>query len=322
LSDDRAAVWAALLTCRERATRVALARGAHRDDVDDIVQEALTRVAAMPHVDLTRVGALVTVIVSNLVADSYRLAARTARAAARLAPAPWTESPDEHILDVAEARWLWSRRRELGDQDRRVFELRTRGLSVAATASELGVTYKAAETAFTRARTRMKTVWRATAALIGGFAAAGWRRMRPTAAGAVAITIATLVLGLVPAFIGATRSPAAAQPTDGTALRAEITLSTPSPTPRRTNVPQPRQRPAPRGPSSAVQEAATGPLTVGDLGASGVTLRKRHPEETLPQTLERCLRAGVEVTPTHVRCREDQGAGTQYSPPGQIVVGP
>lgn len=112
-------LWQALIACRDRAERVARARGARRDDVDDIVQEAISRIARMPHVDLDRVGTLVTVVVARLVADRYRAVATATRHAPRLVDLD-AAGADEALLDQAEAAWLWSRRDILGDQDRLV----------------------------------------------------------------------------------------------------------------------------------------------------------------------------------------------------------
>lgn len=63
-------LWAALLDNRERALRVARARCADPHDAEDCAQEALARVAAMPSVDLDRIGSLVTAVVSNLAATA------------------------------------------------------------------------------------------------------------------------------------------------------------------------------------------------------------------------------------------------------------
>lgn len=336
MSSDRDALWAELMETRERATRVALARGAARDDVDDIVQEALARVAAMPNVDLARVGPLVTVVVANLVTDAYRSAARASRAAPRLAEHA-SRPPEEEILDRAEARWLWSRRVVLGDQDRRVLELRAQGLTVDATASALGVTYKAADRAFSRARSRMREVWRATAAAIGLLAARPGRRTPGQATTAAVFAVATAVLALLPV----THDTPDAEP-----VPPPVQLQRAMTSPFREPLPIAVGQRGAVGPGQAAariggaapagapdrREAATGPVTIGKLGTSGVTVRERARDESFQETVQRCLDQGVEVSPTYVGCGDypagagkgvgSGGAGTQYVPPGHIWVDP
>ena len=72
----RPELWAALLAERDRAERVARARCRSRQDAEDCAQEAMARVAAMPDVDLTRIGPLISTVVAHLAVDTHRYAAR------------------------------------------------------------------------------------------------------------------------------------------------------------------------------------------------------------------------------------------------------
>jgi RNA polymerase sigma factor (sigma-70 family) len=189
-------VWQAVLAHRERAVRVARSRCASPQDVDDVVQEAMLRVAAMPKVDLPRVGPLLTTVVANLIADSWRSASSAARAQERLVGWQGAQpGPDEAVCDELAARWLWSRRAVLSEQDRRVLELRVEGLAPADVAQRLGLTLKGVEASFTRARSGMRKAWRAAAAVAGGL----WCQLpRPSESTAVVALTAAAATGWWP----------------------------------------------------------------------------------------------------------------------------
>jgi RNA polymerase sigma-70 factor (ECF subfamily) len=146
VSTESEQLWSAIVDNRERAVRVAMARCARRDDVDDCVQEAITRVAGMKDVDVDRVGPLLTAVVSNLAADRQRARGVALRHQHRVLSTP-VPAPEDQVCEAAEARWLWAQRAALPEQDRRAFELRAQGRGVAEVARELGITYKAAENA-------------------------------------------------------------------------------------------------------------------------------------------------------------------------------
>jgi RNA polymerase sigma-70 factor (ECF subfamily) len=298
-------VWDAVLAQRPRAERVARARCASADDVEDCVQEAMARVAAMPDLDLARIGPLVTVVVANLAADACRRRARTARTAARV----WRSSVhvpahDDEICDRYEARWLRSRMDALPAQDRRSLELRAAGLPVGEIAERLGVTYKAAEHALGRARQGMRAVWRATAALAGLLWGARVRAVARTAPGLAAAALATACLGSVLA------QPAEPPPGGSAAGDAFLTRHAPPTAPR--TVPAPRRpRAVPGGGAGPTAQgvagparstrAAVAPVSVGVVRYGGLSEEHRDHHETPQQTVERCLRH-VTVAVDHVEC--------------------
>jgi RNA polymerase sigma factor (sigma-70 family) len=304
--EPRDALWEALLDARERAVRVARARGARPDDVDDFVQEATARVAAMADVDVSRVAALLTVVVANLVVDRHRAALRTARLEQRLSAAVVGQAPpDEELCDAAEARWLRSRTAVLSDQDRRVLEMRIDGLSSAASAAALGVTRKAAQNALGRARAHMLEVWRATAALVSVLV--GRRPARAGATTATAALAACVLLSGGPgmwrpddgrgAGVPKTRSPRPVL------LRME-SESAPAAGPR-PPAPVARRpaRPSPAPPAPAADVIATGPVRVGPVRA-GETVRREHRDESTTDTLQRCLRDGITISQSTIGCSE------------------
>lgn len=301
--------WAALLAECDRARRVARARCASTQDAEDCVQEALARVAAMPDVDLRRVGPLLATVTANLAADAHRTAARQRRALPRLRPAlPYDPGPEEGVCEMSEAQWLWARRDALPPQDRAVLELRAAGSSTVQAAACLGLTHKAAESSFTRARARMRAIWQATAAAFGillGRRPNGGRAA--TLGGATAAVVAAVTVLVV------TASPDGASPEVVTAPPGEVTPVAPVPAPVSLDPPVAASpdRPsrstsstvAPPSTPAAPPLVSTRPLRTGVVGGFPVEVTRERGEESLPQTLERCLREGVVVSLTEINCR-------------------
>jgi len=323
----RDAVWAAVLEHEDRVRRVARSRCRTPQDAEDCAQEAMARVAAMPDVDLDRIGPLLSTVVANLAVDGHRAAGRAARAEPKIAVLPGP-TPEDALCDAAEARWLWASRHRLPDRERQVLELRAQGRTVAETAAALGVTYKAAESAYTRARTGLRAIWRTTAALL----AVLWGRpARQTAGGAaVAVAATAVLLGAAPP--PAEGEPPPASPSDarpaapGPALQQGGPAAPPSapterPTPSGPPVPQaddgtkPSTPPAPD--RAEPPDLVVPPLRVGPAGAEGTTAGRERTDETFTETVARCAEHGVDLSPFRVGCRtEGQGTGTQYFPPG------
>lgn len=309
---DRELLWSAVLAERPRAERVARSRCASRQDAEDCVQEAMARVVAMSAVDTARVGPLLATVTANLAADSHRGRARAAKAEPRLRAAlVLEETPEDAVCDAAEARWLWQRIEVLAAQDRRVLELRAQGRSVADTAEALGLTYKATESSFTRARSKMRAVWRATAAVLGIL----WGRQtrRPATTAAFATVAVTLAFALLPQVQGEAAGPptGSASPPLQTAAAAAGSATgraepAPAQAPRRAPAAAPTTAPAPAAPSAAPTAQSlvdAEPITIRGTTTGPTTVSRERQEETLAETVERCLAEGVHVTPYHVECR-------------------
>lgn len=315
----REQLWSAVLAERGRAERVAHARCSSVHDAEDCVQEAMARVVAMPDVDLDRVGPLLATVVTNLAMDTHRARARTVRVEARLGARPGlAHSPEDDVCDVEEARWLWRRRVDLGAQDRAVLELRAAGYGAADAAAALDVSYKTAESAYTRARTKMRAIWRAAAALLGIL---WWRPVRPRAdATAVALAAsAAVVLVVLP---GTTQSADATVPPPLAAPGQAATRSASSELPHRSSwsvaaqpeapdepaVPLRVDEPRPSGPRPTAQAPS---LAAAGAETGETRLVREHDEESFTETVQRCIDAGVLVSPTHIECRDRHGSGTQ-----------
>lgn len=309
---SRRELWEALVVERDRAVRVARSRGAKPDEVDDVVQEATVRVAAMDDVDLVRVGPLLTVVVANLVTDRHRARARSERLERRLTGQVLAYvPPDEAVCDEGEARWLRRVASELlSEQDRRVLEMRAQGLSLGASAEALGVTYKAAERALARARTHMKRAWSATAALAGFLLGRPMTKGQSAAPAAVALAAAVLATA-----IGGAAWPRSAAPaerplqTARIAPTAAVEVSPPdAPAPRTIppQAPAPPQQPPPQprtagGAASGSTLAGTGKIGLGGLEAEQRVERRRE-DETMLETVHRCLREGLVVSESYIGC--------------------
>lgn len=288
------ALWAAVVEERERALRVARHRCASRQDAEDCVQEAMVRVAGMDDVDLARVGALLTTVVCHLAVDTHRSRVRGARAHARLhlraVPQP---AVDERVCDDSEARWLWARRHELREQERRVMELRAEGLSVAQAATALGITHKAAEASFTRARSKLHGIWKA----VGAALAVLWAgARRQGAAGTVMVTAAATVVAAValtsagdapqrPPAVARDARPGPVQPMPLTPVTtAADDAAPPAAAPSAASTPPPTEPPALAVSPVAPRAPAAPPPPVE------ATPTPQPTPETLPQMVQRCVR--------------------------------
>jgi RNA polymerase sigma factor (sigma-70 family) len=302
---DRAAVWQALLDQRERAVRVARARCGSPTEVDDCVQEAMTRIAAMPDVDVERVGPLLSTVVANLAMDGHRVRSRARRHQHRVA-ALVQPSHDSDVCDVAEARWLWAQRRDLSSQDRRVIELRADGYSIQQAAVELGITYKAAENALGRARRSLRAVWRATASLVGILCGG---RLRPRAA-SPAVALASVAALAVAVSLGGQHpaSPATPAPTDRPAAVRDVQAAVVSGNAAaRAARAGGELRNAAAARRSHAQTAgrglvATPAVSVGPVHGAATHGEIRRGNESFLETTTDCLQRGVVVTVRYVGC--------------------
>jgi len=148
--------WDLVLPYRERLLRIALRRLPTREDAEDCVQEALIRVAYADALDPARVGHDLTAALARLCAETA-LAAAGQRALTRLRCEQRDAAPEDDICDQAEAGWIRQNVvSRLTVRQRDVLEARADGLSTREVARRLNITGKAAESALTRARNRIR----------------------------------------------------------------------------------------------------------------------------------------------------------------------
>ena len=190
--------WALVTPHRESLMAIARRRCPTLDDAEDCVHEAMVRAVAYDKLDPARVGALLTAMVVRISADHARRRGTEERGRPRLATVPaQVATPDEALADNDEARWLAGQIVRLPERERQVFERRVAGLSATETASALRLSYKSVESAFTRARGRMR-LWATTASILAAGMARRLRQRQGLAAAALAAVSVGCLLGAGP----------------------------------------------------------------------------------------------------------------------------
>jgi RNA polymerase sigma factor (sigma-70 family) len=188
--------WALLVPLRDHMLAVARRRCASDEDAEDCVHEAMLRVAQFDKLDPARIEALLTSITTRLAVDQHRARAREQRYQPRLVHVPAQQAPpDEAALDAGEAVWLAAQVHQLPERERDVFRQRAAGYSVPETAARLALSYKSVESAFTRARGRMRNWAGAGVLLIAEYlrrlrtrSASAWASMAMVSAGCVILS--------------------------------------------------------------------------------------------------------------------------------------
>lgn len=150
--------WDLVLPHAERLRRLVRGQMGNSVDVDDCVQEAMLRTVSFANLDEGRVAAFLTATVQRLCVDRHRERERQLRLQRRLAVAEGTSTPEEVICEHHLGRWLLTQAMSLPDRERQVVLARARGLSTVDAARHHNISVKAAESAFTRARTRLRNL--------------------------------------------------------------------------------------------------------------------------------------------------------------------
>ncbi|GGO90636.1 RNA polymerase sigma factor [Wenjunlia tyrosinilytica] len=151
-----AARWELLLSHRERLHRLAGSRLLCRQDVEDCVQEALLRAATFSGLDESRVGPFLTSVTLRLCTDFYRRGEQHRRLLLRIHLSETAAGPEETVCAASEGAWVLEQVGRLDGRERQVILARVNGVSTREAARSLGISTKAAEGAFTRARARLR----------------------------------------------------------------------------------------------------------------------------------------------------------------------
>lgn len=309
--------WRAVAPLRLMLVRVGLAQGVSREDAEDAAQEALLRAVTADNLDMTRVEAWLTRVTQRLCVDRHRQRARDERLQRRMAAADaLCPSAEDAICDQALGAWALRHADLLAPRERDVLFARAEGHDAAATARILGLTYKSAESAYTRARAKMRATVRSALGALGLLRLVRHRRVGPAIAAAAPVGVLLAVqaqLGLLAP--GDADSPAehqrpirpvsSAGPAEltGPSVRTSSDRALASST-----APQPGDRPpaarAARSAPSRQDVIKTEPVRVGPVHHDGAGASWRHQDETLEETLQRCVAKGVEITPQRIGCRE------------------
>jgi RNA polymerase sigma factor (sigma-70 family) len=127
-------------------------------DAEDCVQETLLRTALFANLDAGRVGAFLTTTALRLCVDYHRDQTRQRKLAQRFGAHDAPPPPDEVACDREFGRWMLAQLADLPERESAVMLARARGLSTAESARALNISTKAAESAFTRARNRLRAI--------------------------------------------------------------------------------------------------------------------------------------------------------------------
>jgi RNA polymerase sigma factor (sigma-70 family) len=151
--------WELLLPHRDRLLRLTRHRLPNLQDAEDCVQETLLRAASFADLDEPRVGAFLSATALRLCVDHYRRAERVRKLGQRMAMVEKPPGPEDIVCDQDLGLWLLGYASQLRGRERQVLLARSQGLSVAEAADVLGISLKAAESAFTRARKRLLALY-------------------------------------------------------------------------------------------------------------------------------------------------------------------
>ncbi|HEX8004071.1 MAG TPA: sigma-70 family RNA polymerase sigma factor [Mycobacteriales bacterium] len=233
--------WPEIAAHRERLVRLARRRVPTLEDAEDVVSEAMLRCATFEGLDPARLAQFLTTVTLRLCADFYREAERGARLARRL-DLDDVPSPEDLACAAADAGIVRDSLGRLPDTQRAVLVDRSFGLSVTQISHRHSLTYKAVESALSRARATMRTALAGALALV--FGAAEAIRRRPALENAIPAATVAFVAAVVapfgtPAPIGG--EPLALAPAPPPAVIRAVRPAAPAPRP----VPVPAPTPAP-----------------------------------------------------------------------------
>jgi RNA polymerase sigma-70 factor (ECF subfamily) len=149
--------WELLLPHQERLRRIARRRLPGHHDVEDCVQEALLRAAVHRDLDPERVGPFLTAVTVRLCVDVHRHRERTRKILGQHFFHPDADAgPEESACSAAEGAWMLKQVQRLSGREREVALVRIEGTTTREAADLLGISIKAAEGAWTRARARLR----------------------------------------------------------------------------------------------------------------------------------------------------------------------
>lgn len=295
--------WLALDAHRAAMTRLARARGCNADDADDVVSDALLRAATYEELDISRARQFLAVVIGNLIIDQ----ARRQEAQRRLLPRLYESHHESHevaVCDRAAGAAAATHLLRLPPTERQVLLARAAGRSVACVAKDLCLSEKAVEGAYTRARQRMRRFLTPLAVLVGWatLPRPRWRETTAWAAAPVLVAAAVAVWG-EPAPEAAGSQPdrsTAAAPLERAVYVLE--LDHPETTLGRTGA---ARLPGP-WPTVVERRIAEPNVSVTPGVPTVVVLPPRveryDQDETLLESLTRCLREGPQISAAEIGC--------------------
>jgi len=302
--------WQLVAPHRERLLRLLRTRCTTHQDAEDCAHEAMIRVATFPQLDHDRAGQMLTVVAMRLAVDQHRQPQRRRAALRRLFASTVARSPEDMALDRLDALRMLDHAHQLGVHERSVLMLRAQGADAADVAGELGVTYKAVEGAYTRARRKLRAAAAATVAL-GALGLRHVLRGVSTTPAMAAVVAALAVVAVSPPSAARHASGGASAAGGDAAQRSALRIATRGSQPVSS---QPRPSAlahagAPAGPggrSTAGAARPATPVTAVDVRAAGVSapaaVQQRDQDQSFTQSLLQCA-AAPSLDPQHLGCR-------------------
>lgn len=307
------ATWATALAHRDRLLRIARSRAVSAEDAEDVVQEALARCAEFASLDAERIAQFLTTVTLRLCADVHRRNEEPLRARRWLVPLLHDEpDPADVVCRNHGAEWVASLVEPLPERQRRVLFDRARGLTIQQIARRHQLSYKAVESALSRARATVRSRLAASASLPALVVRVRWVRRLAFATSAGVVLTAVVV---------ATSPPGTTEPRGAPASRAEgrevTTIARPTAAPVALRVaarvgatPTPEPTPVPVGPRvsfSAQPVPYDDPLPTFTAGAAGYEVERHEDGYGLVSGPMRCLKYGIQTDPIKCRYSDDDG---------------
>lgn len=306
---DDPARWDALIALRPKMITIAQSKLPNRNDAEDIVQEAILQIQRQPYLDLDTVEGYFAVTVTNLCIDQHRLRHRDRRRDLRLVSLTDAsdDSVDTELCDTDQARWI--RRAllpNLPQRQREVMELKIAGRELTEIAESLKITYGAAYAAFSKAQDSILAIVKGT--LAGVLAFITRSRWKAAVAGAFATAAVAVYLLLAPLATNQSRGtlmqhlPTPVTSAASTGLRRQSSTDSrhSDALPRRVR----RDVPAVSTPTFTqvlISTPAFGKQSGIHYG--GLQLDEQNTNETLIQTIRRCLNKGFILNPFDLICK-------------------
>lgn len=300
--------WDLVLPHREQALRVARARTQSLADAEDLVSEAIIRTATVPDLREETVAGLLATVVMRLSIDAHRRQVSARRVEGRMSTDAIAHDLSERVCDYHEAAWLAGQVDGLNENEREVLLHRAAGHTVTSAAVELGMTYKAVESAYTRARTKMRLAWSGTLGVVIWLAGGSlkiFRKTQPAFPIAATVIAASAILILPPPERGDFRVPTVTD--DGSIGSSQAATHLPSGRVTARGGASRAGSPASRVRSGGNGRSATTVLDTHRMGSkhlveTGARVEQRHADETTQETLERCVKEGVTVSLSKIDC--------------------
>lgn len=293
--------WELLHAMRSELVSQARGRGLTLVEAEDVASEAVMRGGVQCDLDLTRARGWLRVVAQRLAVDAYRTRVPPAVVSRVGHQEVLDHDPHSAVDDRLEARWVAQLIEALPARQQQALHLRAAGGSLDEIADALGVSYKTVESLLSRARTTVRTAVSAAVAVLVGFVLCVRRVARPAPS---VVLASVLALGTLAAMQPATGSPGPSSVEDVGVL----TLQDDGPA-RRTLRSERQDRtstaPAPTLSATPEEKRTTQIVPSGHVGSvrhGTVSVTRSRDDETMLETVQRCVQERPRVSTTQIGC--------------------